>query len=92
MSSLSDATTAAKVKVPLTTNQKRSFWAAWGGWAMDGMDSFIYALVLAPAMRDLLPRSGIEATQANVGYYGAVLFSAVHDRMGHRAHLGTHRR
>ena len=39
----------------LTPNQVRSFWAAWGGWAMDGMDSFIYALVLAPAMRDLLP-------------------------------------
>ena len=75
MSTLSEASTAAKVKVPLTTNQKRSFWAAWGGWAMDGMDSFIYALVLAPAMRELLPISGIEPTQANVGYYGAVLFS-----------------
>jgi MFS family permease len=75
LSSPSDATTAAKIKVPLTTNQKRSFWAAWGGWAMDGMDSFIYALVLAPAMRDLLPRTGIDATQANVGYYGALLFA-----------------
>jgi MFS family permease len=75
VSTLSDATTTAKVKVPLTTNQKRSFWAAWGGWAMDGMDSFIYALVLAPAMRELLPISGVEPTQANVGYYGAVLFS-----------------
>jgi MFS family permease len=42
---------------------------------MDGMDSFIYALVLAPAMTQLLPRSGIEPTQANVGHYGAVLFS-----------------
>src|SRR6185295_991648 len=42
---------------------------------MDGMDSFIYALVLAPAMRELLPKSGIDPTQGNVGYYGAVLFS-----------------
>jgi len=75
LSSLPNATTTAQVKVPLTTNQKRSFWAAWGGWAMDGMDSFIYALVLAPAMRELLPKSGIDPTQANVGYYGAVLFS-----------------
>ncbi len=75
MSTLSEAATASRVKERLTTNQKRSFWAAWSGWAMDGMDSFIYALVLAPAMRELLPRSGIEATQANVGYYGAVLFS-----------------
>jgi MFS family permease len=39
------------------------------------MDSFIYALVLVPALRDLLPRSGIEATPANIGYYGGVLFS-----------------
>jgi MFS family permease len=62
-------------KFPLTANQKRSFWAAWGGWAMDGMDSFIYALVLAPAMRELLPKSGIDPTPGNVGYYGALLFS-----------------
>jgi hypothetical protein len=36
----------------LTRNQVRSFWAAWGGWTMDGMDSFIYSLVLVPALRD----------------------------------------
>ena len=59
----------------LTPNQSRSFWAAWAGWAMDGMDSFIYALVLAPAMRDLLPKSGIAPTAANVGSYGAILFA-----------------
>lgn len=35
----------------LTRNQIRGFWAAWGGWALDGMDSFIYALVLEPALR-----------------------------------------
>lgn len=45
---------------PLTQNQVRGFWAAWGGWALDGMDSFIYALVLVPAVKDLLPRSGIQ--------------------------------
>lgn len=39
------------------------------------MDSFIYALVLVPALRDLLPRSGIPATTANIGYYGGVLFA-----------------
>ncbi|HTS60903.1 MAG TPA: MFS transporter [Candidatus Acidoferrales bacterium] len=53
----------------------RGFWAAWGGWALDGMDSFLYALVLVPALRELLPRSGIAATQANVGFYGGVLFA-----------------
>ncbi|MBZ5621570.1 MAG: MFS transporter [Acidobacteriia bacterium] len=60
---------------PLTPNQVRGFWAAWAGWALDGMDSFIYALVLVPALRDLLPRSGVAADQANIGYYGGVLFA-----------------
>ena len=59
----------------LTRNQVRGFWAAWGGWTLDGMDSFIYALVLVPALRELLPRSGMEATPANIGYYGGLLFA-----------------
>ena len=42
---------------------------------MDGMDSFIYSLVLVPALRDLLPKSGITATTANVGFYGGILFA-----------------
>ena len=62
-------------RIRLTPNQVRGFWAAWGGWVLDGMDSFIYALVLVPALRDLLPRSGIPATTANIGYYGGVLFA-----------------
>ena len=61
--------------VPLTRNQIRGFWAAWAGWALDGMDSFLYALVLVPAMRELLPRSGIGANQANIGFYGGLLFA-----------------
>jgi MFS family permease len=60
---------------PLTPNQIRGFIAAWGGWALDGMDSFIYSLVLVPALTELLPRSGIEATAGNVGFYGSVLFA-----------------
>ena len=59
----------------LTPNQRRGFWAAWAGWTLDGMDSFLYALVLVPALRDLLPRSGVTASQANVGYYGSILFA-----------------
>jgi MFS family permease len=66
---------AARSKRRLTRNQIRSFWAAWGGWSMDGMDSFIYSLVLVPALTDLLPKSGIPATTANVGYYGGVYFA-----------------
>jgi MFS family permease len=62
-------------RAPLTPNQIRGFWAAWGGWALDGMDSFIYSLVLVPALTELLPRSGIAPTAANVGFYGSVLFA-----------------
>ena len=39
------------------------------------MDSFIYSLVLVPALTELLPRSGIEATPGNIGFYGSVLFA-----------------
>jgi len=66
---------SAQLITRLTKNQVRGFWAAWGGWALDGMDSFIYALVLVPALRELLPRSGIPATTANIGYYGGLLFA-----------------
>jgi MFS family permease len=62
-------------KVRLTPNQVRGFWASWGGWALDGMDSFIYALVLVPALRELLPKSGIAPTAGNVGFYGGLLFA-----------------
>jgi MFS family permease len=66
---------SSQLEERLTSNQKRSFWAAWGGWALDGMDSFIYALVLVPAVRELLPKSGIPATTGNIGYYGGLLFA-----------------
>lgn len=59
----------------LTPNQLRSFWAAWAGWVLDGMDSFIYALVLVPSLHELLPNSGITATTGNIGFYGGLLFA-----------------
>jgi MFS family permease len=39
------------------------------------MDSFIYALVLVPALKDLLPASGLEASAKNTGFYGGLLFA-----------------
>jgi len=63
------------MKTPLTSNQWRGFFAAWGGWALDGMDSYIFALVLVPAMRELLPRSGLQNDIASVGFYGGLLFA-----------------
>src|SRR5579864_9570336 len=65
----------AHLKDRLTGDQIRGFLAAWGGWALDGMDSFIYALVMVPALRELLPRSGHAASAAMVGFYGGLLFA-----------------
>ena len=62
-------------RTPLNRQQVIGFWAAWSGWLLDGMDSVIYALVLGPALTELLPRSGIEATPGNVGYAGSILFA-----------------
>jgi MFS family permease len=63
------------VKTPLSRDQIVGFWAAWTGWLLDGMDSVIYALVLAPALTELLPRSAIDATPAHVAFAGSVLFA-----------------
>jgi MFS family permease len=67
------ATTHVRTKTKLNANQIKGFWAAWAGWTLDGMDAFIYALVLVPALTELLPRSGVAVNQGNVGYYGSVL-------------------
>jgi MFS family permease len=73
MSSASVAVNAAASATGLTRNQRRGFIAAWGGWALDGMDASIYALVLVPALTELLPNSGVEVNQGSVGYYGSIL-------------------
>ena len=59
----------------LTRQQITGFWAAWTGWTLDGMDSFIYALVLSPALTELLPKSGMSNAPANVGLVGSILFA-----------------
>jgi len=59
----------------LTSAQIAGFWGAWSGWTLDGMDSFIYALVLSPALTELLPKSGYAKTPANVGLAGSILFA-----------------
>ena len=66
---------AVRTRTPLTPNQKRGFLAAYGGWTLDGMDAFIYALVLVPALTEILPKSGIEATPVNIGFWGSILFA-----------------
>ena len=72
---MSVATATMGGKTPLNRSQIIGFWSAWAGWMLDGMDSFIYALVLKPALTELLPKSGIAATKANIGTYGSILFA-----------------
>ena len=59
----------------LNRQQITGFWGAWAGWTLDGMDSVVYALVLSPALTELLPKSGYKATPANVGFAGSTLFA-----------------
>ena len=63
------------VHTKLNRQQITGFWGAWTGWTLDGMDSVIYALVLSPSLTELLPKSGIQATPANVGLWGSRLFA-----------------
>jgi MFS family permease len=66
---------ATSIKTKLNRSQITGFWAAWSGWTLDGMDSVVYALVLSPALTELLPKSGYRATPENVGFAGSVLFA-----------------
>jgi len=66
---------AGAMRVPLTGAQIKGFWAAWAGWTLDGMDSFIFALVLAPALTELLPKSGLDGSPPSVVFAGSVLFA-----------------
>lgn len=45
---------------------------AWLGWIFDSMDATIYALVMTPALKELLgPHGAIQ----DVGWYGGIIFS-----------------
>ena len=48
---------------------------AWLGWVFDAMDATIYAIVLHPALHDLLEPSGQHVTSEMIGWYGGIIFS-----------------
>ena len=66
---------AARIRTPLNRQQIIGFWAAWFGWMLDGMDSVIYALVLSPALAELLPKSGLDASPASIAETGSIMFA-----------------
>ena len=65
----------AIVPTKLNRQQILGFWASWSGWTLDGMDSVIYALVLSPAMKELLPQSGMANGPADIAFAGSILFA-----------------
>jgi len=60
----------------ITPYQWLVLFVAWLGWVFDSMDSTIYAMVLQPALHDLLhsPAGGSVAPDI-IGWYGGIIFS-----------------
>ena len=60
----------------VTRYQWLVLFVAWLGWVFDAMDATIYALVLHPALHELLGRSpGAAVSQDAIGWYGGIIFS-----------------
>lgn len=48
---------------------------AWLGWVFDSMDATIYAIVLHPALHDLLQSPDGTVSPEQIGWYGGIIFS-----------------
>lgn len=60
----------------VTPYQWLVLFVAWLGWVFDSMDSTIYAIVLHPALEELLGQSwSIPVSQDDIGWYGGLIFS-----------------
>ncbi len=59
----------------VTRYQWLVLFVAWLGWVFDAMDATIYALVLHPALHDLLAAGGIDPTAGAVAKYGGFILS-----------------
>ncbi len=60
----------------VTRYQWLVLFVAWLGWVFDSMDATIYALVLHPALHDLLRvQSGGAVSQEAIGWYGGIILS-----------------
>src|ERR1700733_9180061 len=75
MAGIVTASTPASVANGSAVSPRKVFWATWFGWMLDGFDSSMYGYILVGALTELLPASGIEASRANIGLYGGLLFS-----------------
>ena len=60
----------------VTPYQWLVLFVAWLGWVFDSMDSTIYAMVLQPALHDLLQSPGGAPVSGDIiGWYGGIIFS-----------------
>jgi MFS family permease len=61
----------------VTRYQWLVLFVAWLGWVFDSMDATIYAIVLHPALHDLLQASseGGAVSPESIGWYGGIIFS-----------------
>lgn len=59
----------------VTRYQWLVLFVAWLGWVFDAMDATIYAIVLHPALHELLQSSGDPVTPELIGWYGGIIFS-----------------
>jgi MFS family permease len=75
MTGIVTGATATSVADTGSVSPGKVFWATWFGWMLDGFDSSMYSYILVGALTELLPASGIEASRANIGLYGGLLFS-----------------
>lgn len=73
-STAASALSVKPIKTSLSREQIRGFWTVYVGWVLDGVDSVIFALVLIPALTELLPVSGIDPTPSNIAMYGSMMF------------------
>ena len=59
----------------VTPYQWLVLFVAWLGWVFDAMDSTIYAVVLHPALHELLQTASGPPTAEQIGWYGGIIFS-----------------
>jgi len=59
-----------RVPEKVTRAQWKAFFAAFGGWPLDGYNASLFGFMLSPAMVELLPRSGIPADQSHIAFFG----------------------
>ncbi len=59
----------------VTPYQWLVLFVAWLGWVFDAMDATIYAIVLHPALHDLLPSASGPTATEQIGWYGGIIFS-----------------